>query len=126
VVGVRPEQAEVVVRPVVGVVRLEALEQRQHLVGARADQLAQQRLDLRLVLGAQLGLAGRDPQRGRAAVLGHPRPPVRERAVHEQAPPGPVLLHPPVRIRERPAPRRVVEEREREQRDDLVRIRLGH
>jgi hypothetical protein len=101
-------------------VGLEAIEKGQHVVCMRTDELAQQRLDARLVLVGELGLSRRDPKRRRATVIGSPHPSVRNGTVHVEVPPNAVLLHTLVRGREGPAPGGVVVEREREQLRDAI------
>src|SRR5204863_10097375 len=75
---------------------------------------------------AELGLAGRNPKRRGAAVLAGPDPPVRERAVHVQAPQASIVVNPPRGVRKRPAPGGVLVEGKREEIGHLVGLRRGY
>jgi hypothetical protein len=74
-VGMRPQEAQVVVRRMSGVICVEAVQEGQHVVRMRADQLAKQRFDSRFVLIAEFRLTWRDPKRGGTAIVCHPNNP---------------------------------------------------
>ena len=64
-VGMRAEQAEVVVRFGAWMARLEPLEQLEHAAGVVAEPSHQQREVVAFLVRCDLALAGRDPDRGR-------------------------------------------------------------
>ena len=56
-----PEKAQVIVRLVMRVIGVEALDQGQHIVRMRTEHLPEDWLDLGLILLAELGLARGKP-----------------------------------------------------------------
>ena len=108
VIVVRADDAQVVVRLVVGMRVLEPAEHLEHRGRVIAEHPAQQRPDLGNFVGAELLGARWRPHRDRLALLGHPQPIVAQPGGHEQPPPGPELLGAPLGVRKSPAPDRVV------------------
>lgn len=122
-VGVGGNEAEVIVR---FVVRMGCLELGQHAppgASAGADELFEQRRDLRLGLGCELGTVRPDPDRDGFGLLGHPHATSRHGAGDEQRPPPPELFGSALVVGKHPAPHRVMVKRDRDRVDHGVEVR---
>ena len=121
-VGMRADEAEVVVRDVVWVVGIEEMHRLGHVLAVRAEELAQHRRHQRLFFRCALRATRLDPDRRRFARLGHPHLTASNRGVDPEAPPHRELRRATFRVGERPAPNRIAIERPRHRGGDRVDV----